>query len=88
MSFDGSAVTREASSIFRSLEESVTDVSKQIARDLREQYTLEFQPEKTNIIHPFRKIEVKVAAPGHGKIRVRTERGYFRRGAKGIAYPL
>ena len=73
---------------FPESKESVMNVSKQIARDLREQYTLEFQPEKTNIIHPFRKIEVKVAAPGHGKIRVRTRTRLLQRGAKGIAYPL
>jgi VWFA-related protein len=56
---------------------TVTSVSAQIARDLREQYTLGFAPEKANKAHAFRKIEVKVAAPGHGKIRVRNRSGYF-----------
>jgi len=56
---------------------TVTSISEQIARDLREQYTLGFAPEKANTDHAFRKIEVKVAAPGHGKIRVRTRSGYF-----------
>ena len=56
---------------------TVTNISKQIARDLREQYTLGFAPEKANNPHAFRKIEVKVAAPGYGKIRVRTRSGYF-----------
>jgi VWFA-related protein len=63
-------------SYFPNSAESVTDVSKQIARDLREQYTLGFQPEKINITHSFRKIEVKVNDPGHGKVHVRTRRGY------------
>jgi Ca-activated chloride channel family protein len=62
---------------FPGSEESVTDVSKQIARDLREQYTLAFAPEKANVVHLFRKIEVKVASPGHRKLHVRTRRGYF-----------
>jgi VWFA-related protein len=56
---------------------TVTSISIQIARDLREQYTLGFSPENANKIHSFRKIEVKVAAPGHGKIRVQTRSGYY-----------
>jgi Ca-activated chloride channel homolog len=56
---------------------TVADVSARIARDLREQYTLGFVPDKTGNDHSFRKIEVKVSAPGHGKIRVQTRRGYF-----------
>jgi VWFA-related protein len=61
---------------FPSPTNTVTSISTQIARDLREQYTLGFTPEKANNPHAFRKIEVKVAAPGHGKIHVRTRSGY------------
>ena len=56
---------------------TVTSISAQIARDLREQYTLGFSPENANKAHSFRKIEVKVAVSGHGKVRVRTRSGYF-----------
>ena len=56
---------------------TVTSISAQIARDLREQYTLGFAPENANNPHAFRKIEVKVASPGRGKIRIRTRSGYF-----------
>lgn len=56
---------------------TVTKISTQIARDLREQYTLGFTPEKSNAGTGFRKIEVKVTASGHGKIHVRTRSGYF-----------
>lgn len=63
-------------SYFPSSAESVGDVSKEIARDLREQYTLGFQPEKTNAAHSFRKIGVKVTNSGHGRVHVRTRRGY------------
>jgi Ca-activated chloride channel family protein len=56
---------------------SVKDVSSQIARDLREQYTLGFEPEQTDHANSFRKIEVKVAAPGRGKLHVRSRPGYF-----------
>ncbi len=56
---------------------NVTNISAQIARDLREQYTLGFTPEKAARAHAFRRMEVKVTAPGHGRIRVRTRAGYF-----------
>jgi Ca-activated chloride channel homolog len=57
--------------------EHVRDISTQIARDLREQYTLGFTPESTPGAHSFRKIEVKVAAPGRGKLHVRSRPGYI-----------
>jgi Ca-activated chloride channel homolog len=56
---------------------NVTIISAQIARDLREQYTLGFTPEKATKANSFRRIEVKVTAPGHGRIHVRTRAGYF-----------
>ena len=60
---------------------TVASISAQIARDLREQYTLGFAPEKANDAHDFRKIEVKVTVPGQGKLRVRTRTGYSAAGA-------
>jgi VWFA-related protein len=55
--------------------ERVADVSKEIARDLREQYTLGYVPRNMNAADSFRKIEVKVTA--HGKLHVRTRSGYL-----------
>jgi Ca-activated chloride channel family protein len=63
---------------FPSSSEGVADVSQKIARDLREQYTLGFIPEATGASDSMRRIKVEVAAPGHGKIRVRTRSGYSR----------
>jgi Ca-activated chloride channel family protein len=57
---------------------SVVDISKTIARDLREQYTLGFVPERIGNADSFRQIRVKVDAPGQGKIQVRTRPGYFK----------
>jgi Ca-activated chloride channel family protein len=57
--------------------ESVADISTQVARDLREQYTLGFVPEKQGSGDSFRKIQVKVSAPGRGKLHVRSRPGYF-----------
>jgi Ca-activated chloride channel family protein len=56
--------------------ESVANVSTQIARDLREQYTLGYAPQNMKRTDTFRKIEVKVTAPDHGRLRVRTREGY------------
>ena len=56
--------------------ESVTNVSTQIARDLREQYTLGYAPQNMKRADAFRKIEVKVGASGRGRLRVRTREGY------------
>jgi Ca-activated chloride channel family protein len=61
---------------FPDTKNTVASISTQIARDLREQYTLGFAPEKANNAHAFRKIEVKVAAAGQGKMHARTRSGY------------
>jgi Ca-activated chloride channel family protein len=56
--------------------ESVSEISATIARDLREQYTIGYAPEKRQD-GTFRKIRVEVKAPGRGKLEVRTRSGYF-----------
>ena len=56
--------------------ESIEGVSTQIARDLRKQYMLGYVPPKKADADAFRKIEVKVSAPGRGDLRVRTRTGY------------
>ena len=54
----------------------VADISREIARDLREQYTLGYVPQDIRGAGSFRKIEVKVTAPDHGRLHVRTRPGY------------
>ena len=56
--------------------ESVANVSTEIARDLREQYTLGYVPQNIRRADTFRKVEVKVTSAGHGRVRVRTREGY------------
>jgi Ca-activated chloride channel family protein len=58
-------------------EETVVGISALIARDLRDQYTLGFAPEKQSTDASFRKIQVKVSAPGRSKLHVRYRPGYF-----------
>lgn len=60
----------------------VTEISKQIARDLREQYTLGYVPPPRTGRDSFRKIGVEVSAPGGVKVHVRTRPGYFPNGQK------
>jgi Ca-activated chloride channel family protein len=56
--------------------ESVAKISTEIARDLREQYTLGYAPQNIQRADAFRKLEVKVSNQGHGSLRVRTRPGY------------
>jgi Ca-activated chloride channel family protein len=58
-------------------EQSVADISKQVAGDLRKQYTVGFVPETTDTTGAFRKIKVKVVGPGHDRMRAQTRLGYF-----------
>lgn len=52
-------------------------ICQQIARDLREQYTIAYVPTDRNHDGTYRKIRVTVHAPGHGGLVVRTREGYF-----------
>jgi Ca-activated chloride channel homolog len=54
---------------------SIESISKQIAGDLRKQYMLGYVPPRNVGGDSFRKIEVRVSAPG-GKVRVRSRTGY------------
>ena len=56
--------------------ESVAKVSAEIARDLREQYSLGYAPQNMQRVDVFRKVEVKISAQGRGSLRVRTRPGY------------
>jgi Ca-activated chloride channel homolog len=57
--------------------QSISDIAKAIARDLREQYTLGYSPGQQLTGSSFRKIAVRVDAPGQGRLRVRTRAGYL-----------
>jgi Ca-activated chloride channel homolog len=56
----------------------VTDVDKiahQVARDIRNQYTIGYSSNNTAMDGTYRKIEIKVNAPGNPKVRARS--GYY-----------
>jgi Ca-activated chloride channel homolog len=60
----------------RTVDETV-EQSAQVARDIREQYTLGFVPSARTDGPAFRKITVTVTAPGHGRVVVRARSGYI-----------
>jgi Ca-activated chloride channel homolog len=57
--------------------DSTVDICRQIARDIRNQYTLGYV--STNLVqnNAVRAIRVVASAPGHGKVSVRTRTGYI-----------
>ena len=56
---------------------AVVPVCAQIARDIRDQYTIAYAPANTNPDGGYRSIVVKVNAPGHDRLAVRTRPGYY-----------
>jgi VWFA-related protein len=55
----------------------VVPLCEGIAHDIREQYTLAYAPANIKQDGAYRVIQVKAAAPGHGRLSVRTRTGYY-----------
>jgi len=53
----------------------VDKIAHQVARDIRNQYTIGYSSSNTNLDGTFRKIEIKVNTPGNPKVRTRS--GYY-----------
>ena len=68
-------------------DEDIVAASTSVARDIREQYTLGFEPGPRHDARVFRRIEVTVSAAGHGRLHVRTRSGYLVAGGKGDETP-
>ena len=66
--------------------EQLPGICQHIARDLREQYTIAFLPDRTSRNGGFRKIRVTVKAPGHSGLKVRTRPGYLADGSSETAH--
>jgi len=54
----------------------VVPICEQIARDIRNQYTISYVPTNTKQDGAYRAIQVIAAASGHGRLSVRTRAGY------------
>ncbi len=57
--------------------EQVDQIAAEVARDIRNQYTLGYHSTKPSTAPGFRHVEVTAKAKGMGKLNVRTRTGYF-----------
>jgi Ca-activated chloride channel homolog len=57
--------------------DEVDSISKQVAHDIRNQYTLGYKPSNPKSTGGYRVIKVDAKAKGFGKLSVRTKSGYY-----------
>jgi Ca-activated chloride channel family protein len=57
--------------------DQVDEISRQVAHDIRNQYTIGYQPTNPRASGGFRTIRVEAKGKGHGKLVVRTKSGYY-----------
>jgi Ca-activated chloride channel homolog len=57
--------------------DEVDEISRTVARDIRNQYAIGYHPTNPRGNGGFRQIRVEAKAKGHGKMTVRTKSGYY-----------
>jgi Ca-activated chloride channel family protein len=57
--------------------DEVDEISRQVAHDIRNQYTIGYKPTNPRSSGGFRQIRVEARGKGHGKLMVRTKSGYY-----------
>ena len=57
--------------------DQVDEISRQVAHDIRNQYTIGYKPTNPRASGGFRTIRVEARGKGHGKLAVRTKSGYY-----------
>ena len=57
--------------------DEVDDISRSVARDIRNQYAIGYKPTNPRGNGGFRQIRVEAKGKGHGKMIVRTKSGYY-----------
>jgi len=60
----------------RSLDD-LNKIAEQVASDIRHQYTVDYRSTKSASLGGYRTVRVEASAPGHGKLTVRTKKGYY-----------
>ncbi len=65
----------------RSLDE-VNTIASDVAQDIRHQYTIGYHSTKAAGLGGYRTVHVEVYSPKHGKLTVRTRRGYYAKPGK------
>jgi len=57
--------------------DQVDEITRQVARDIRNQYTIGYKPTNPKSSGGYRAIKVDAKAKGYGKLTVRTKSGYY-----------
>ena len=57
--------------------DEVDEISRTVARDIRNQYTIGYKPTNPRGNGGFRQVRVDAKAKGHSKLIVRTKSGYY-----------
>jgi len=72
-------ITRQTGGVafFPSDLSQVEEISQQIARDIRNQYTISYKPPEAGPANGFHQVKVVARAPGEKKLQVRTRSGYY-----------
>jgi len=55
----------------------VNNIAEEVARDIRNQYVVDYRSTKPASLGGYRTVHVEVEAPNHGKLIVRTTKGYY-----------
>jgi Ca-activated chloride channel homolog len=55
----------------------VDSIAEQVARDIRNQYVVDYRSTKPASLGGYRTVRVEAQAPNHAKLTVRTKRGYY-----------
>jgi Ca-activated chloride channel homolog len=64
-------------SFFPKTLDEVDEISRTVAHDIRNQYTIGYKPSTPKTMGGYRTIHVDARASGHGKLTVRTRSGYY-----------
>lgn len=56
---------------------NVNEIAEEVARDIRNQYSIGYHPTKAFSQGGYRTVRVEASAPGHGRLIVRTRTGYY-----------
>jgi Ca-activated chloride channel homolog len=57
--------------------DDVNRIASEVARDIRNQYTIGYRSTKPSSLSGYRVVHVEARSPNHGKLFVRTRRGYY-----------
>ncbi len=57
--------------------DELNSIAAEVARDIRDQYTIGYRSTKSASLGGYRVVHVEASAPKHGKLVVRTRRGYY-----------